>query len=72
MTLRPERVPPCPRCGAEVPVHHPRVEHLRMYGWRLFAEASAVNHCGQRQEWLLVPDLTGETARLVSILGQAG
>ncbi len=42
-----------------------------MYGWRLFAEASAVNHCGHRQEWLLVPDLAGETARLVPILGEA-
>ncbi len=42
-----------------------------MYAWRLFAEASAVNHCGHRQEWLLLPELAGETARLVPIVGEA-
>jgi hypothetical protein len=47
-------VPPCPRCGAAVSVHHPRLEHLPMYGWRLFGVASAVNYCGHRQEWLVL------------------
>ena len=42
-----------------------------MYGWHLFAEASAVNSCGHRQEWLLLPTLDGETARLVPIVGEA-
>lgn len=42
-----------------------------MMGWRLFAEASAVNWCGHRQEWVLLPDVGGETARLVPILGEA-
>ena len=67
----PDRVPPCPRCGADVPVHHPRLEHLRMYGWRLFAEATAVNACGHLQEWLLLATRDGVTARLVPILGEA-
>ncbi len=67
----PDRVPPCPRCSAEVPVHHPRLEHLPRYGWRLFAEASAVNHCGHRQEYVLLPTRDGVTARLVPILGEA-
>jgi hypothetical protein len=59
-------------CRTPVPVGKTyRLAHLRMYGWCLFAEASAVNHCGHRQEWLLVPELTGETARLVPILGEA-
>jgi hypothetical protein len=64
-------VGPCPRCGAAVPVHHPRLEHLRMYGWRLFAEASAVNHCGHLQEYVLLPTRDGVTARLVPIIGEA-
>lgn len=42
-----------------------------MLGWRLFAEASAVNACGNRQEWVLVPDRGGEVARLVPILAEA-
>jgi hypothetical protein len=45
-----ECAPGCPRSGAAVPIHHPRLEHLRMYGWRLFAEASAVNQRGHRIE----------------------
>ena len=45
--------------------------HLRMTGWRLLAEASAVNWCGHRREWLLLPTLDGVTARLVPILGEA-
>jgi hypothetical protein len=49
-------------------VHHPRLEHLRMYGWRLFAEAPVVNHCDHRQEYVLLPTRDGETARLVPIL----
>ena len=43
-----------------------------MYGWRLFAEASAVNYCGHRQEWLLVPHDDRQTARLVPVMGEAG
>jgi hypothetical protein len=41
-----------------------------MYGWRLFAEASAVNHC-HRQEYVLLPTRDGVTARLVPVPGGA-
>jgi hypothetical protein len=66
-----ECVPACPRCGAAVPIHHPRLEHLRMLGWRMFAEATAVNWCGHAQAWVLWPDVDGETVRLVPIVGEA-
>jgi hypothetical protein len=39
-----------------------------MIGWRLFAEATAVNYCGHLQ---LLPTRDGVTAQLVPILGEA-
>jgi hypothetical protein len=62
----------CPECGQVVRILHPRLEHIRMYGRRLFAEGTAVNHCGHRQEWALVPDRGLEVARLVSMVGRGG
>lgn len=61
----------CPRCACPVPVIRPRLEHLRMMGWRLFAEASFVAACGHQQEHVMVPELEGEYGRLVPIVGEA-
>jgi hypothetical protein len=56
-----------PRC----PCNTLGLEHLRLYGWRLFAEATAVKACGHRQEYVLLPTRDGVTAQLVPILGEA-
>ena len=63
---------PCHRCGAPVPVGKTyRLEHLRMIGWQLFAEAGYVEWCGHQQHFLVVPHEDSERAALVPIFGEA-
>ena len=67
---RPTR--PCHRCGTHVPVGYSfRLEHMRMIGWRLFAEEQIVQWCGHDHHFLVVPDADGERAVLVPIFGEA-
>ena len=62
---------PCLECGQPVRILHPRLAHLRLIGWQLFAVAAYVSWCGHRQESLLVPHIDGENGSLVPILGEA-
>jgi len=39
---------PCPECGQPARILHPRIEHLRMIGWQLFAEAQIVSGADTR------------------------
>jgi hypothetical protein len=68
---RPQPTRPCPECGQPVRILHPRIEHLRMIGWQLFAVADYVSWCGHRQEFLLVPHVDGVMGCLVPIEGEA-
>ena len=63
---------PCHRCGKPTPVRYSyRLEHLRMAGFQLFAEAQIVHWCGDDHHYLVVPAADGERAVLVPILGEA-
>ena len=62
---------PCPEWGQPARVLHPRLEHVRMIGSTLFAEADYVASCGHLRRFLLVPDIAGEMGLLVPILGEA-
>ena len=63
---------PCHRCGRPIPVGYSyQLEHLRMIGWQLFAEAHIVQWCGHAQHFLVVPQAYGVQAALVPIFGEA-
>jgi hypothetical protein len=62
---------PCLGYGQPARILHPRLEHLRMIGWRLFAVADYVSWSGHRQEFLLVPHIDGVMGHLVPIEGEA-
>ncbi len=59
---------PCHRCGTPVPVGRTlRLEHMRMIGWQLFAEAQIIQRYGHAQRFLVVPHADGVRAALVPL-----
>ena len=62
---------PSHRCGTPVPVGRTfPLEHMKMIGWQLFAEAQIIQRCGHVQHFLVVPQADGERAALVPIYGE--
>ena len=61
---------PCPRCGADVPVHRYEVSTMRMLGWRAFTAVRWVNWCGHAVEVVLLPDADGWCCE-IPVLGEA-
>ena len=60
-----------PLRGADARRRTFHLAHMRMIGWRLFAEEQIVQWCGPDHHFLVVPDADGERAVLVPILGEA-